>query len=69
MKESKDKEVVISTDPWHPANRKVKTKTGNVKEDHLAPVLVWDSRKQGTYCIGKKQYKRDLKALKLKKNA
>ena len=59
----------VSTDPWHPSNRQVKYKNGVVKEDRLAPVLVWSSRNQGTYNIGKNQYKKDLKALKLKQKA
>lgn len=68
-KKDTDKEVVTSTDPWHASNRVVKTKTGNEKLDRLAPVYFWNSAKQGTYNIGKKQYKRDLKALKQKKTA
>ena len=59
------KTAPISTDPWHPSNRVVKGKNGKVKEGKLAPVVVWE-RKQGTYNIGKKQYKRDKKALALK---
>jgi len=57
------KSAPVSTDPWHPTNRIVKSKKGKVKEGKLAPVVIWD-RRQGTYNIGKNQYKRDLKALK-----
>ena len=67
MEKNKEEKNLVFTDPWHPTNRVVKSKNGVVKSGRLAPVVIWSSGKQGTYSIGRKQYKRDLKAMKLQK--
>jgi len=40
------------------------TRTGNLREDKLRPIVIHDNRKKGSYHIGKNAMKREKRALK-----
>jgi hypothetical protein len=42
------------------------TRTGNLREDKLRPIIIHDNRKQGSYYIGKNAMKRAKKEMKKK---
>ena len=44
--------------------REYRTKTGEVRTDKLLPIVFYDNRNGGSYCIGNNKFKRDKRRYK-----